>query len=190
MFVTGRRRGPLICILGVLLDLFLLLNIYSRSSLALSRKALILTYHWANLVSNTEVKKSCFIDMMKKNKICKCLDVTLAKKHISWTWNLLLFYLGAHSKQVKIYFFSTTNQQQEVNKNLIASSIYVHLMLARERSNIRLMASADRDNNDRSSSSFFWMDQSKIHWPESTFSRQQRLQMNRHHYQKIDPNKK
>jgi hypothetical protein len=38
MLVTGRRRGPPYLYLGVLLDLFLLLNIYSRSSLALSRK--------------------------------------------------------------------------------------------------------------------------------------------------------
>jgi hypothetical protein len=41
MLVTGHRRGPLICILRVLLDHFLLLNIYSRSSLVLSRKKIL-----------------------------------------------------------------------------------------------------------------------------------------------------
>jgi hypothetical protein len=38
MLVTGHRRGAPYLYLGVLLDLFLLLNIYSHSSLALSRK--------------------------------------------------------------------------------------------------------------------------------------------------------
>jgi hypothetical protein len=44
MLVTGRRRGPPYLYLGVLLDLFLLLNIYSRSSLALSRKRRLLSH--------------------------------------------------------------------------------------------------------------------------------------------------